>query len=68
VRAGRLEGPARLDPDLVRSALVELAPLVVLGGVVEGTDLRGELLSYQVPSYFRMLCAAFAPTEEARDP
>jgi aromatic ring-opening dioxygenase LigB subunit len=32
-----------------------------LHGAIQGTDLRGELLSYEVPTYFGMLCAAYHP-------
>jgi aromatic ring-opening dioxygenase LigB subunit len=30
-----------------------------LHGLIEGTDLRGEVLAYEVPTYFGMMCAAY---------
>ncbi len=33
--------------------------IVILQGAIEHTPLRGELLSYEVPTYFGMLCAAY---------
>ncbi|HEX7737785.1 MAG TPA: hypothetical protein VF458_23250 [Ktedonobacteraceae bacterium] len=30
-----------------------------LHGAIQGTGMRGELLSYEVPTYFGMLCAAY---------
>ena len=35
--------------------------LAILQGVLEHSQLVGRLLSYQVPTYYGMLCAAFSP-------
>ena len=34
---------------------------VMLAGALRHTPMRGEFLSYEVPSYFGMLVAAYAP-------
>ena len=46
------EWVARAKPDA-------LWQMLNLHGAIEGTALRGELLSYEVPTYFGMLCAAY---------
>jgi aromatic ring-opening dioxygenase LigB subunit len=37
--------------------------LAILQGVLRRIPMRGQLLSYQVPTYFGLLCAAYLPTE-----
>ena len=36
-----------------------IEPLLILHGLTEGEELRAEVLSYEVPTYFGMLCAVF---------
>ncbi len=61
VRENRLAGLLELDPDLVEAARVDsLWQMLVLHGAVEGS-FEAELLSYEAPTYFGMLCAAFVP-------
>jgi aromatic ring-opening dioxygenase LigB subunit len=38
--------------------------LAMLQGVLERVEMTGRLLSYQVPTYFGMLCAAYLPREK----
>jgi aromatic ring-opening dioxygenase LigB subunit len=35
--------------------------LAILHGILERVQMRGRLLSYQVPTYYGMLCAAYLP-------
>ncbi len=37
--------------------------LAILQGVLRRIPMRGQLLSYQVPTYFGLLCAAYLPAE-----
>lgn len=54
---GRLLG---FDLDwLSRAATDAFGQVLNLHGAIQDTDLRGELLSYEVPTYFGMLCAAY---------
>jgi aromatic ring-opening dioxygenase LigB subunit len=36
-------------------------PLLALAGAIEGTGFRGDVLSYEVPTYFGMACVAYGP-------
>jgi aromatic ring-opening dioxygenase LigB subunit len=40
--------------------------MAILQGVLERVQMNGHVLSYQVPTYFGMLCAAYLPTETKR--
>jgi len=44
---------------LSRAATDAFGQVLNLHGAIQDTDLRGELLSYEVPTYFGMLCAAY---------
>ncbi len=60
IRQNDLRSVLRIDPGLVRDAKPDsLWQVAVLAGVAERLRLRAELLSYQVPAYYGMLCAAF---------
>jgi len=62
VRRDRLEELFGLPADLVERAKPDsLWQMIMLYGVGQHTPLRGEFLSYQVPSYFGMLCASYTP-------
>jgi aromatic ring-opening dioxygenase LigB subunit len=61
-RAGALERLRELEPALARRAMAELTPVLALAGALEVAGFRGEVLSYEVPSYYGMACAAFAPS------
>jgi aromatic ring-opening dioxygenase LigB subunit len=61
VRAGDLAQLLELDVDLVRRAAADSYwQLLMLHGAL-GDGWRAELLSYEAPTYYGMLCAAFAP-------
>jgi aromatic ring-opening dioxygenase LigB subunit len=62
VRAGELDSLLDADLDFADRAKVDgLWQVVMLAGALHHTPLRGELLSYEVPSYFGMLVAAYGP-------
>lgn len=44
---------------LGRASTDAFGQILNLHGAIEGTGMRGELLSYEVPTYFGMLCAAY---------
>ena len=62
VRENRLAALLDLDPALVEAAKADSWwQMVMLHGAL-GDRWRGELLTYEKPSYFGMLCAAYAPS------
>jgi len=62
VSAGDLRRLMGLDPAFVEAAKPDgLWQIVMLQGVLEHTPMRGEMLSYEAPTYFGMLCAAYTP-------
>lgn len=63
VRGGRLKSILRVPRSLVDAAKPDsLWQMTMLAGVLEGVAMKGELLSYQVPSYYGMLCAGYTRT------
>jgi len=51
-----------LDEHFIEAAKPDgLWQIVILHGAMEHTPMRGEFLSYQIPTYFGMLCAAYTP-------
>lgn len=51
-----------LDFDLAwmqRASTDSYGQILNLHGAIQGTDFRGELLSYEVPTYFGMMCVAY---------
>ena len=62
VRGGRLQSLLDLDPALVDEAKPDSVwQLLMLAGATEDT-WRPELISFEVPTYFGMLCAAYSQT------
>ena len=62
IQDNKLKRLLRLDPEFVERAKPDsLWQMVILAGVTEVVPARSELLSYQVPSYYGMLCASFDP-------
>jgi aromatic ring-opening dioxygenase LigB subunit len=62
IRRNRLDEVMRIEPDLVDGASPDsLWQMAMLVGVLEVTPMKGELVSYQVPSYYGMLCAGYHP-------
>jgi aromatic ring-opening dioxygenase LigB subunit len=62
VGGNRLAGLLEIDPGFVAEAQADSwwQMLVLHGATEDGFDV--ELLSYEAPTYFGMLCAAFTPT------
>ena len=61
VRADRLRELADFDQDLVRAAAADSWwQMLMLAGAID-KGWKGEFLSYQHPTYYGMLCAAYAP-------
>jgi aromatic ring-opening dioxygenase LigB subunit len=61
VREDRLAAVAELDPELVRAAAADSWwQMLMLAGAL-GHGWRGELLSYECPTYVGLMCAAYAP-------
>ena len=60
VRSGQLEELLAIPPSLVAGAKADSWwQLLMLHGAL-GPGWRGEFLSYEAPSYFGMLCAAYS--------
>ncbi len=63
VRANRLSGLLEMDPALVAAAKADsFWQMLMLYGAI-GDGWNAEFLSYEAPTYFGMLCAAFAPKD-----
>jgi aromatic ring-opening dioxygenase LigB subunit len=61
VSRGRLGDAVLLEPIVEAAKADSLWQLLVLHGAL-GDGFRAELLSYEAPTYFGMLCAAFEPS------
>jgi aromatic ring-opening dioxygenase LigB subunit len=63
IEAIKDQDPGRLltfDQAWVQRASTDaFGQILNLHGAIEGTDFRGELLSYEVPTYFGMMCVAY---------
>ena len=60
VRGGRLKSIMRFPHSLIDAAKPDsLWQMTMLAGVLEEAPMAGELFSYQVPTYFGMLCAGY---------
>jgi aromatic ring-opening dioxygenase LigB subunit len=60
VRSDRLDDLLSTDIDFADRAKIDgLWQAIILAGALHHTPLRGELLSYQAPTYFGMLVAAY---------
>lgn len=63
VRRDRLEDLLAIEPDLIREAKPDSYwQMLMLHGALRGQGWRGELLSYEAPTYFGMLCASYRPS------
>ena len=61
VKAQDLARLLEFDLDwLKRASTDSYGQILNLYGMIEGTDFRGELLSYEVPTYFGMMCVAYS--------
>lgn len=60
IRDDNLHSLLRITPETVRDAKPDsLWQMAMLAGVAERLRMRPELLSYDVPAYYGMICAAF---------
>ncbi len=56
----RLRSILKFDPDLVEEAKPDsLWQMAMLAGILEEVKMTSELISYQVPTYYGMICASF---------
>ncbi|MGI8854379.1 MAG: extradiol ring-cleavage dioxygenase [Thermomicrobiales bacterium] len=63
MKAHHLTDVQEIDPALVAAAKADsFWQMLMLSGAI-GDAWRGEFLSYEAPTYFGMLCAAFEPTQ-----
>lgn len=63
VKAQDLARLLEFDLDwLKRASTDSYGQILNLHGAIEGTNFRGELLSYEVPTYFGMMCVAYEPS------
>lgn len=60
VKGDRLSSVIRIDPDIIEAAKPDsLWQMTMLAGALSVVPMSGELVSYQVPTYYGMLCAGF---------
>jgi aromatic ring-opening dioxygenase LigB subunit len=60
IQEGRLESVMAIDPGLVEAAKPDsLWQMAMLAGALSVVPMRGELVSYQVATYFGMVCAKY---------
>lgn len=65
VKAQDLGRLLEFDRDwLKRAATDSYGQILNLYGAIRGTNFRGELLSYEIPTYFGMMCVAYEPAKE----
>jgi aromatic ring-opening dioxygenase LigB subunit len=65
VRGGRLSSIMRFPRSLIDAAKPDsLWQMTMLAGVLREVPMKGELFSYQVPTYFGMLCAGYRRTKD----
>jgi aromatic ring-opening dioxygenase LigB subunit len=63
VKAQDLARLLEFDLDwLKRASTDSYGQILNLYGAIRGTNFRGEVLSYEVPTYFGMMCVAYEPT------
>ncbi len=62
IRNDRLERVLGLGAKFVERAKPDsLWQMAVLAGIIERVPMKSELISYQVPTYYGMICASFEP-------
>jgi len=60
VRTGNLDSLMQMDADFVSGAKPDsLWQIAMLAGALSMVTMKGELVSYQVPTYYGMLCASY---------
>lgn len=64
IKTNSLERILRFDRGMVEKAKPDsLWQMAMLAGVLETEKMVSELLSYNVPTYFGMICARFTPVQ-----
>lgn len=64
IRGGRIESIMRLKPKLVDAARPDsLWQMTMLAGAIDRIKTKSEVISYDVPTYFGMICASFVRFE-----
>jgi aromatic ring-opening dioxygenase LigB subunit len=62
IRSDRIGSISRLSKRFVEDARPDsLWQLAILAGIARIVKMRGDLLSYEVPTYYGMICASFVP-------
>jgi aromatic ring-opening dioxygenase LigB subunit len=60
IRRGELGSVMQMDPGFIEGAKPDsLWQMTILAGALSVVPMKGELVSYQVPSYYGMLCASY---------
>jgi aromatic ring-opening dioxygenase LigB subunit len=60
IRKNRIESISRLSKSFVEDAKPDsLWQMAILAGITQVVRMRGKLLSYEVPTYYGMICASF---------
>jgi len=60
ISKNRLRSILKIDPHLVEEAKPDsLWQMAILAGILEEVRMSSELVSYEVPTYYGMVCAAF---------
>jgi aromatic ring-opening dioxygenase LigB subunit len=61
IKKDRLATIMQMQPDFIEAAKPDsLWQMTMLAGVLAAVPMRGELISYQVPTYYGMLCAGYS--------
>jgi aromatic ring-opening dioxygenase LigB subunit len=67
IRRNELSSILGFDPSLVEAAKPDsLWQMAMLAGVLSVVPMDGELVSYQVPTYYGMLCASYSRRSQIR--
>jgi len=62
VKENKIESILKLDPQLIENAKPDsIWQMSILIGILARVPMQGRLVSYQAPTYFGMMCAAYAP-------
>jgi aromatic ring-opening dioxygenase LigB subunit len=62
VKENKVESILKLDPQLIENAKPDsIWQISILVGVLKRVPMQSEFVSYQAPTYFGMLCAAYFP-------
>jgi aromatic ring-opening dioxygenase LigB subunit len=60
IELNRIDEILKFDSGLVEAARPDsLWQMAVLAGAIDGMEMRSHLISYEVPTYFGMICAGF---------